>query len=581
MDSKQTRIIYIVFIFIFAAWLVSALLFSAGARALPVSRAPLSFDASAAYQIARDFVTQFPQRVLGSLESRQSTGYIQDHLENLGYSRSYTHFDARITGRTQVGRNILAYKQGQTQEILAVVAHLDTARTTTQGAMDNGSGVAVLLELARVFAASPTYRSLLLVFTDGGEWGSLGARDVAANYPDRDRIAAVLSLDSVGIGDLEALSLEETGQLKGFSPPWLRQLARKAIESVGLPVQSSSGFSEFLDRAFLISWADQGPFLSQGIPAINLGSASKDRRRQQEIYHSAQDTIENLKPASIGAYGLAAERIVRSLDELPSIWKAAPDGLRVWGARYLPSGIVQALQILSFLPLAIAFCFCWNNHGRKLTKIGAGREFLAFLGTLLPLWIIFFLIQLARALRLLPVYTLYPATIKDPVLESPAWGVLAGIFGAALFAAIVCYVIAKYSSRDLPKPDFQVSRLMLLALLGIVVALSLAYNSYWASLFLILPAWIWPLAGRTRSAGIQTMNRSLILASGIVYYAVLWSFASGLSMGWNFIWYQVLALANGLFTRSAFFLATAVIAIGIRFLAIQSRETKSYTERHK
>jgi hypothetical protein len=210
-----------------------------------------------------------------------------------------------------------------------------------------------------------------------------------------------------------------------------------------------------------------------------------------------------------------------------------------------------------------------------MTKIGAGREFLAFLGTLLPLWIIFFLIQLARALRLLPVYTLYPATLKDPVLESPAWGVLAGIFGTALFAAVVCYVIAKFSSRDLPKPDFQISRLVLLALLGIAVALSLAYNSYWASLFLTLPAWIWPLAGRTGSAEMRTMNRSLILASGIIYCAILWGFASGLSMGWNFIWYQVLALANGLFTRSAFFLATAVLAIGIRFLAIQSHESKS------
>lgn len=575
MDSKQTRIVFVSFIFILAVWLVSALLFSAGIQALPVSRAPLSFDPSVAYSIVQDFVTQFPRRVLGSLESRQSTGYIQDHLEKLGYSRSYMHFDARIARRTQVGRNILAYRQGQTREILAVVAHSDTARTTIQGAMDNGSGVAVLLELSRIFAASPTRRSLLLVFTDGGEWGSLGARDLAANYPERDRIAAVLSLDNVSIGDLEALSLEETGQLKGFSPPWLRQLARETIESVNLPVRSSSGFSEYFNRAFLLSSADQGPFLSEGIPAINLGSESKDHRRQKQVYHSAQDTLGNLKPASIGAYGLAAERIVRTLDELPSIPKGASDGFRCWGARYLRPGIVQALQILSFLPLAMAFYFCWNNHVRKLTKIGAGREFLAYLGTLLPLGIIFFLIQLARALRLLPTYTLYPATIKDPVLESPAWSVLAGIFGAALFAAIVCYAIAKYSFRDLPKPDFNVSKLVLLALLGIAVALSLAYNAYWASLFLVLPAWIWSLAGHTRSVGMRRMNRGLILAAGIVYYAIWWSVASSLSMGWNFVWYQVLALANGLFTRSAFFLAAAIIAIGIRFLAIQSHESES------
>jgi hypothetical protein len=575
MDSRQTRIISLSIIFILAAWLVSALLLSAEPPSLPVSRTPLAFDASAAYRIAREFITQFPRRVLGSLESRQSTGYIQDHLEKLGYSRTYTHFEARIARPIQVGRNVIAFRQGETPEILAVVAHMDTARTTVQGAMDNGSGVAVLLELARVFSEKPTRRSLLLALTDAGEWGSLGAKDLAVNYPDRGRIAAVLSLDHGSVGDVEALCLEEAGQLKGFSPPWLRRLAREAIASVNLPVRRSSGFSEYFDRALLISWADQGPFLSEGIPAINLGAESKDHRRQKEIYHSSRDTIENLEPAGIGAYGQAAERIMRTLDELPSIPKAAPDGFRVWDARYLRSGIIQTLQILSFLPLAAAFIFYWNNHVRRLTKTGIGREFLSFLGTLLPLWILVFLIQLARALRLLPVYTLYPAAIKDPVLENPAWNVLAGIFGTALLAALVCYLIAKYSFRDLPKPDFHVSKFVLLVLLGIAVALALAYNSYWASLFLVLPAWVWSLIGHTRSSERKLMNRVLILAGGAVYFISMWVFASNLSLGWNFIWYQVLALVNGLFTKSAFFLATAVLAIGIRFLAIQSHESES------
>jgi hypothetical protein len=571
MGSNQTRSILISILVVPLLWFIFAVISLFQSSVFPVSTARPAFDASEAYQRTQEFVTRFPNRVFGSLESRQSTGYLQEYLAKLGYSVSYAHFDGRIARRKQVGRNVLAFKPGKASEIIAVIAHLDTARTTIQGAMDNGAGVGVLLELARAFAASPTNRSLLLVFSDGGEWGSLGAGDLATNYPDRSKITAVLSLDHVSIGKIKELCLEETGQLKGFSPPWLREIARNAIKSGYLPARAASGVSEYLKRAILISWADQGPFLREGIPAINLGSESEDPLRQKTIYHSAHDTIENLKPDSIGAYGRVAELIVRSLDEMASIPKGAPDKFLLLG--YIRSGFILALQIFSFLPLVVAFVFCWHSGEGKLTKAGIGREFLAFMGTALPFWIIFFLIELAQALRLIPLYALYPPPLKDPVLENPAWGVLAGIFGIALFVAAVCYVIAKFSFGNLPKPDFHVSKLVLLALLLIGVALSFFYNSYWASLFFVLPAWIWSLARRGPTSGARLLNRALILASGIVYYYVLWIYASRLNMSWNFVWYQVLAFSNGLFTTQAYFLATAVAAIGVRFLAIQSHET--------
>jgi hypothetical protein len=574
MRSKQTQIVLISIIIVLFAWIISPLLFSKREQPPLISPSSLSFNATAAYGLTRDIVTQFPMRVLGSLESRQSTGYIHDYLEKLGYSFTYTHFDTRIARRKQVGRNVLAYKQGQSDEILALVAHLDTARTTTQGAMDNGSGVGVLLELARIFATNQTRRSLLLVFSDGEEWGMLGARDLAESYPERNKIAAAVSLDHVGIGDLKALCLEETGQRMGFTPPWLRQLAHIAAESQGLPVHSASGISEYLARAFFISWADQGPFLSQGIPAINLGSESTDQAREREIYHSKLDTIENLKPDSIGTYGRAAERIVRTLDELDSIPKDHSDAFRFWGTRFVGSGPMLCLQILSFIPLVLVLVFYLQNHAAKVSLVGAGREFLAFLGTVLPFWAIFLLIGLTRALRLIPTYTLYPATLKDPVLSTPRWDALAGIAVTALFVAIVLYLIARFSFRNLPKPEFHVSKIILLALLSAGVVLALFYNPYWASLFFVLPAWIWSLAGNGKLGG-HPLERMLIVAAGIPYFALLWIYASKMYLGWNFIWYQTIALSNGFFTGPAYFLATAIIAIGIRFFVIQSQERRT------
>jgi hypothetical protein len=572
MNSKQIRIICGAIIIILLISGTLPLLFSSREQASSLSNAPLAFDASEAYKITQDFVTQYPNRVFGSLESRQSTGYIHDFLQKLGYSISYVHFDGRIAGHQEVGRNVLAQRKGRNPEILALIAHLDTARTSGEGAMDNGSGVGVLLELARVLSSVSMNRSLLLVFSDGEEWGMLGARDLAANYPERNQIAAVVSLDHVGIGDLESFCLEEAGQLKGFSPPWLRQLARKAAESQGLPVRSPGGFSEYLERAVLISQADQGPFLATGIPAINLGSESRDRMREKEIYHSERDTIDNLKIESFGRFGRAAERIVRTLDDLPSIPQQSPNSFRLWNSRFVRPGVVWIIQIILFLPTALIFVFYLSNRHNQPYLAGIGREFLAFLATALPLWLTYFLIELARALRLLPIYTLYPATLRDKVLETPAWGILAGIFGTALFAAAVCYIIVKFSFRDLPRPVFHVSKVVLLTLLLIGIVLSFFYNPYWASLFFAVPAWVWALIGHKQSSGARILNQASIVAAGIVYYAVLWVYASKMDMSWDFIWYQVLALSNGLFTKPAYFLATGIVAIGIRFLAIQSHD---------
>ena len=123
-------------------------------------------------------------------------------------------------------------------------------------------------------------------------------------------------------------------------------------------------------------------------------------------------------------------------------------------------------------------------------------------------WLFYFFIGLARALRHIPIYTLYPATAKDPVLLNPPWNVLGIILGASLFLAVFFYIIGKYSIRELPKPDFYVSKLVLLALMLITVALALLRNSYWATAFLLLPAWIWALVGcgRTQIERIRNAN---------------------------------------------------------------------------
>jgi hypothetical protein len=569
MDSKQTKIIWGLVAAIVCVWLVSPL---AGTSEKVAEMSPQfqpAFNAMRALNTVRDFATQFPQRVLGSIDSRQSTGYLQEALEKLGYTTSYTHFDARLEGHRQVGRNILGFKPGQSQEIIAVVAHYDTAATTSQGAMDNGSGVGVLLELARLFSQGGSRRSLLFVLSDGEEYGSLGILDFAQTYEERGRIVGVLSLDHVSIGDLAAIRLDDVGQIRGYTPPWLRRIARLAAQDEGLPAAEPWGLGELFERALAISWSDQGPFLREGIPAINLNSESKDQDLAGKIYHSAQDTIENLKAPSIEQYGRVAERILRTIDSLPEIPKESMGALRVREGAFLPSAAAAALQYFAFLPLLFVIAYYWNNHRHYLSAARIQQELVWWLATVLPFIIAYYLLILLSLLRLLPMYTLYPAAIKDPVLSNPSWRIINSLLGTYLFFAVGLFFLIRFIYRKKPHPDFHVSKLILLVLLLAVSLLALAYNSYWAVSFLALPAWIWTLVGIGDRPGACTVNRVWILAAGIPCYVMLLLFSSRMELGWDMVWYFILALTMGMFTQTGFLLAVAAIAIGIRFLMIQ------------
>jgi len=253
MDRKKWFILALILLVILI-WLVSPTIGNVNEPFWIFPHFSLLFDSDKALQITQEFVTRFPRRVLGTFESRQSAEFLMERLESLGYKTGDSQFDALIAGHREVGRNVLASRPGQVPETLAVIAHYDTAPSTIQGAADDGSGIGVLLELARVLSESAPHRGLLFVASDGEGWGMLGALDLARHYPGRRNIAAVVSLDSVCAGSLGKIALDLVGQFGGYTPPWLRQISRRAAEGEELLVVSPFGFEEYLERSLLLSW---------------------------------------------------------------------------------------------------------------------------------------------------------------------------------------------------------------------------------------------------------------------------------------------------------------------------------------
>ena len=80
MNSKETRKVLIVMAGVLFVWILSPL-FGFRQTDVSISTAPLQFNAARAYGSIEEFITQCPNRVFGSIESRGASAYLGDELE--------------------------------------------------------------------------------------------------------------------------------------------------------------------------------------------------------------------------------------------------------------------------------------------------------------------------------------------------------------------------------------------------------------------------------------------------------------------------------------------------------------------
>lgn len=134
-------------------------------------------------------VAQFGDRCRGSGMNCSSTDYTSNYMAALTWvetqlqAMGYTPVRHTFSSNTG-GTNLYATKMGSVTptEMYMVSAHLD-ARSGGDGFDDDGSGVALVLEAARVFAGSDvtTDKSVRFIFWDKEETGLNGATAYASN----------------------------------------------------------------------------------------------------------------------------------------------------------------------------------------------------------------------------------------------------------------------------------------------------------------------------------------------------------------------------------------------------------------
>jgi len=177
------------------------------------------------------------------------------------------------------------------------------------GADDNASGTAALLELARLFAARPPLRSIIIAHFGAEELGLLGSQWFVDHPPvTLDRIAAMVNFDMVGRLRNDKLIVYGVASAKEL--PAIVQEANVApaltISAVG------DGFGP----------SDHSSFYAKGIPVLHFFTDLHDD------YHRATDDADRINAAGEARIVALAERVVRTIADRPtrltSVIAAAP-----------------------------------------------------------------------------------------------------------------------------------------------------------------------------------------------------------------------------------------------------------------
>ncbi len=115
--------------------------------------------------------------------------------------------NVKFLGQTLTWKNKIVTIPGHgpnADEIVLMTAHLDSIsyeepNTNAPGAEDNGSGVAALMEAARLFRFYKFDRTIKIIFFTGEEQGLLGSVSYVADHPaEMDYIMGVVNLDMFG-----------------------------------------------------------------------------------------------------------------------------------------------------------------------------------------------------------------------------------------------------------------------------------------------------------------------------------------------------------------------------------------------
>ena len=201
--------------------------------------------------------------------------------------------------------------------------------TMSQGVVDNAASVVGVIEAAKMLRSKYLNHRVRIILFDQEELGLIGARTWIEAH-GLANVAAVVNSDVAGYGDTLMYGLNNGAQSAGVTRALREVCAERAMHCVGFPVYPPSD-----DRAFSGAGLGEGAAPAAVVPTLSLGFQDHVGAHQMwlafnggetnglaegfvprvfQLIHSADDTMEQIDPATVKTAGEVYAALVERLD---------------------------------------------------------------------------------------------------------------------------------------------------------------------------------------------------------------------------------------------------------------------------
>jgi hypothetical protein len=304
----------------------------------------------------------------GSPRNQAAAAYVAAELREAGLE---TVELAPFERHGIAGTNVIATLRGPGDDFVLVAAHHDTA-PEAPGAYDDGGGVGILIELARVLARERQRpRTIVFASFDGEEAWATGKGTTAGSRAYLERLGprarslvAAFAIEMSGwkggtplLHPIAYADPRASGRTV-VAPAWLVRTALSASREAGAPLGIGDPWLAWLYqpavRLFRVRlYGDDLSFLQAGHAALFASDSSFSAFYPD--YHKSSDTADTLDAGALGRMGERALAVVRALERVPRGPAEEPHWFAAFG-RVVAGPWLLAAGALSLLPgLAAGF----------------------------------------------------------------------------------------------------------------------------------------------------------------------------------------------------------------------------------
>jgi hypothetical protein len=291
------------------------------------------------------------------------------------------------------GTNVVGTLRGPGEDFVVLGAHHDTA-PEAPGAYDDGGGVGVLLEVARVLASQPSRpRTFVFASFDGEEAWSTGKGTTAGSRafverlgPRARSIVAVLAVEMSGwktgapvLHSIAYADPRETARTV-IAPGWLVRAALAGAREAGSPLGVGDPYLSWLYqpavRTFRVRlYGDDLSFLQAGRPALFASDSSFSAFYPD--YHRPSDTGDKLDASALERMGRGILGVARALGGVPR----GPDADPQWFAAF--GRVIDGVWLLALGGLVLVPGL---RSGTRAGRAALALRLLQAAGFLVLLW---------------------------------------------------------------------------------------------------------------------------------------------------------------------------------------------------